>query len=66
MTFMFYLCNSCVESHGPIAGTFMTPDDVFRASIKDAMLNDGLTIEQLISVVQEDASPLATLISSRL
>jgi len=27
--FAFYLCNSCAEKHGEIAGTYLVPDDAF-------------------------------------
>lgn len=29
VTFAFYLCNPCAETHGQIAGTMMIPDEVF-------------------------------------
>lgn len=27
--FAFYLCNSCAEKHGEVAGTYAVPDDQF-------------------------------------
>lgn len=32
-TFAFYLCNSCVEQHGPIAATMMVKDEEFWTEI---------------------------------
>src|SRR6476660_5281004 len=28
-TFLFYLCNTCAETHGQVAGTMLMPDEVF-------------------------------------
>ena len=33
MTFIFYLCNYCVETHGAIASTMMVPDEVFWSEV---------------------------------
>jgi hypothetical protein len=68
MTFMFYLCNKCVFTHGRIAATMMVPDEVFWQKVKDeqmATYNRYLSIEELMQVVEADASPLATLLTSR-
>lgn len=32
-TFAFYLCNGCVEEHGPVAAMMMVPDEQFWAEI---------------------------------
>jgi hypothetical protein len=29
MSFLFYLCNKCAETHGAIANTMMMPDEIF-------------------------------------
>ena len=33
MTFIFYLCNYCVDAHGAIANTMMVPDEVYWGEI---------------------------------
>ena len=35
MTFAFWLCNPCWEKHGAIAGTMVTPDEVFWAEVAE-------------------------------
>jgi hypothetical protein len=65
MTFMFYLCNKCAETYGQIAGTLMMPDELFWEKLRQEQLASHgrfLTEDELVQVVQEDASPLATLI----
>lgn len=65
-TFMFYLCDKCVETHGQIAGTMMVPDEVFWRQCRDAQLNEfgrELTPVELTSVLEEGASPLAKLLT---
>lgn len=67
MTFMFYLCNKCAETHGQIAGTMMMPDEVFFEKLRLEQLETHghyLSEAELITIVQEDASPLATLLKS--
>lgn len=67
MTFMFYLCNRCAETHGKIAGTLMMPDELFYEKLRlEQMDSYGryLTEQELVTIVQEDASPLATLLKS--
>lgn len=68
MTFMFYLCNGCAEKYGKIAGTLMMPDEVFWQRLKDeqmASYGRYLTEQELLAVVEANASPLATLLNSR-
>lgn len=68
MTFMFYLCPKCAETYGSIAGTMMMPDEVFFEKLRQEQLEAHgrfLNEQELIQVVQEDASPLATLILER-
>lgn len=38
MTFAFYLCNPCYESHGAIAGTMVLPDEVDWAKMNNRPL----------------------------
>lgn len=68
MTFLFYLCTKCAETHGAIAGLMMMPDEVFFAKLKQEQLDSFgryLTEEELLAVVAEGASPLATLLTQR-
>lgn len=68
MTFLFYLCVACNETYGAIAGTMVMPDEVFFEKCKQEQMESYgryLTESELIAVVQEDASPLATLLRSR-
>jgi hypothetical protein len=65
MRSVFYLCNKCAETHGPIAGHMMMPDEVFFEKIKQEQLaahGRYLTLDELSAVIQQDDSPLATLI----
>lgn len=65
MTFLFYLCNKCAETHGAIAGTMMMPDEVFFQKLKEeqiASYGRYLTQPELAAVVEADASPLAKLL----
>jgi len=67
MTFLFYLCPKCHETYGAIAGTMVMPDEVFFEKLKQEQLASYgryLTEQELLTVVQEDASPLARLIKS--
>lgn len=34
MTFMFYLCDACYETHGQVAGTMAIPDEVFWENVQ--------------------------------
>ena len=66
-TFLFYLCNKCAETYGDIPGTMMMPDEVFFQKLKDeqmASYGRYLSHEELLAVVEADASPLATLLKS--
>lgn len=67
MTFMFYLCPSCFESKGAITNTMVMPDEVFWRKVRDEQLEAHgriLNEQELVTIVAEDASPLATLIKS--
>ena len=68
MTFIFYLCNKCAETHGTVAGVMMMPDEVFWQKMRDEQMETYgryLTENELVAIAQEDASPLATLINGR-
>lgn len=65
MTFLFYLCPLCFETYGEIAGTMVVPDKVFFdrvAQEQQEAYGRSLTHQELVQVVQENSSPLATLL----
>jgi len=65
MTFVFWLCRKCEETHGEVAGMMRMPDEVFWEKLKQEQLaHFGYypTQEELAKVLEEDASPLATLL----
>lgn len=67
MTFICWICNKCAETYGAIAGTMFMPDEVFWERLKQEQLaahGRYLTPLELAKVVEEDSSPLATLIKS--
>lgn len=67
MTFLFYQCTPCSEKYGAITGTMVMPDEVFFEKLKQEQLESHghfLSEQELVTVVQEDASPLATLLKS--
>lgn len=68
ITHFFYLCNSCVGKYGPIAATMTIPDEVFFQQMKELQLATYgriLTDEELVAIVEANASPLATLLKGR-
>mgnify|MGYP003442870282 FL=1 len=65
MTFMFYLCNSCVGTHGEVAGTLMMPDQAFWQRVADAQMDEFgryLNEAELSKVVEDASTPLSRLI----
>ena len=65
MTFIFYLCKKCAETHGKIPEHYLMPDEVFFEKLKQEQLASHgrfLTQAELAAVVEADASPLATLL----
>lgn len=68
MTFLFYQCPPCSDKYGDLTGTMKMPDEVFFEQMKNEQMESygrQVTEQELVSIVQEDASPLATLIKSR-
>lgn len=64
MTFAFYLCNPCAETHGAIANTMMVPDEVYWQKFKEAQLEKygrELGIKQLQAVLDDPDDQLAVL-----
>lgn len=69
MNFMFYLCPKCEETHGQLTVGMRLPDEDFWELLKQEQMNGYghyLTQEELAKVVEEDASPLATLLKAGL
>lgn len=65
MTFVFWLCRPCGEKCGDIAGMMMMPDEVFWEKVKQeqlAVYDRLLTDRELMSIVEEGTTSLATLI----
>jgi hypothetical protein len=68
MTFAFWLCRKCEATCGVIAGTMSMPDEVFWARLAEEQLASYgrfLTEQELMQVVEADASPLSTLMKER-
>lgn len=64
MTFAFYLCNSCYEIYGAIAGTMVEPDAVFHAKVVEAQLEKYgrvLAPSEMANALTESHHPLAIL-----
>jgi hypothetical protein len=68
MTFIFYQCQKCSDAYGDIAGTMKVPDEVFYQKLADEQYETygrALSEQELVTIIQEDASPLATLIKGK-
>lgn len=66
MTFAFWLCTPCYEKYGVLADTMVTPDEVFYEQLRREQMEAYgriLSPEEIVTVVEADASPLATLIT---
>lgn len=66
-TFAFWLCNPCFRTMGEITNTMAMPDEVFWERVKQEQLERYrrlLTPQELLTVVEADASPLATLVKA--
>jgi len=55
-TFAFYLCQGCEDKFGQIAGTYMMPDEVFWAKVKESQEKYGrwLKPNELAVVLESD------------
>lgn len=68
MTFLFWLCNPCFETHGHLTNLMVMPDEVFWEQLKQEQLEKYrrlLSNEELIIIVEADATPLATLVKTQ-
>lgn len=65
MTFAFYLCNPCAETHGAIANMQMVPDEVYWQKFKEAQLEKygrelaGVELQEVIADVDNPLAGLA-------
>lgn len=65
ITTVSWICNACFPIHGQDTLLMVTSDEVFYEKVKQEQLEKFgrfLTEPELVSVVEADASPLATLI----
>lgn len=66
--FAFYLCMPCAERLGPIAGTYMMPDEVFWARVKQEQLSQfgrELSGPEIVEILKDDSNPLTKLVKER-
>ena len=65
-TWAFWLCAICEVKYGDVAGVMMVPDSVYWERLKQEQLAHGekrlLTNEELLTIVEADATPLSKLI----
>jgi hypothetical protein len=64
-TFMFYLCNDCFDKYGAITGTMTVPDAVFYEKLaqeQQQAFGRPATMSELLQVIENDSTPLATLL----
>ena len=62
-TFLFYLCNTCAQTWGQVAGTMLMPDEVFFARLQAAQLDEyGHYLSDRECARVEASSPLVKLI----
>jgi hypothetical protein len=63
-TFAFYLCQSCADKLGPIVGTYMVPDEVWWAKVKQVQFESygrELTPKELALELDKIDSPMSKL-----
>jgi hypothetical protein len=68
MDFAMWLCNPCFARYGEIMGMMVMPDEVFWEKLKQEQLTTYgrfLSNDELVSIVEADATPLATLIKTQ-
>lgn len=66
--FAFYLCTPCAERLGPIAGTYMMPDEVFWGRVKQEQMEQfgrELTAPELIEILKDGSNSLTKLVNER-
>src|SRR2546428_13927358 len=68
VTFAFYLCQSCANSWGDIAHTYVEPDVVFWQRVEEAQLEKHgrlLTNNELVKALDDPSHPVAKLVKER-
>lgn len=68
MTFAFYLCNKCAETHGQIANTYIMPDEVFWEKLKQEQLEvygRYITDEEMARELENESSIFSKLLKER-
>jgi hypothetical protein len=68
ITFAFFLCDDCAEKMGPIAGTYMEPDEVFYQKVAFEMQEKYgriLTARETLNQLGDVNSPLSRLARER-
>lgn len=68
MTFLFWQCNPCFAKYGQLTNTMVMPDEVYWQKLRDEQMERYhrlLSNEELLSIVEADATPLATLIKTQ-
>lgn len=69
MTFAFYLCKKCAETHGDLAHTYTMPDEVFFQKVSEAQLDRYgrlLGPAEILKALEDASHPLAKLAKDRL
>lgn len=67
-TFAFWLCNACAGSWGELAGTYLMPDEVFFAAVRNAQLETygrDLAEHEIIEALKDEHNPLTKLARDR-
>jgi len=67
-TFAFWLCDPCFVKHGALTNVMVMPDEVYWAKLKQEQMEAFgglLSNEELLSIVEADATPLATLMKTQ-
>lgn len=67
--FAFFLCDDCAEKQGPIAGTYMVPDAVFRQKLIELQIETAgrmMTHAELFAELSNPDSTLSALCRERL
>ncbi len=62
--YAFYLCDSCAETYGEVAGCTATPDDVFRTKVQQAMIEQYghlLTEFEVLKELEDSSSIVSKL-----
>ena len=65
MTFCFYLCTKCCETHGHVAGTMAVPEEIFWEKVKQAQVEEYgrlLSNEEVVKAIDDSSSPFAKLV----